>query len=190
MKFKKIIVWMLMLAMILNLPASTLAATSPVAPCKNHVWGEWDPIEDPTCTTTGKQIRYCEVCFTEQIGTIPKLPHSWDGWTVTKEPTCTSTGSRFHTCTVCGTRETETMDKAPHKYGKWVDMIPATCSFVRIQHHLTVDFTTARQDLTTIDIVIRREKRYNIRYFLPGRRRHGRKEIPSAGGRAAPHRAR
>ena len=112
MKFKKIIVWMLMLAMILNLPASTLAATSPVAPCKNHVWGEWDPIEDPTCTTTGKQIRYCEVCFTEQIGTIPKLPHSWDGWTVTKEPTCTSTGSRFHTCTVCGTRETETMDKA------------------------------------------------------------------------------
>ena len=128
MKFKKIIVWMLMLAMILNLPTSTLAATSPVAPCKNHVWGEWDPIEDPTCTTTGKQIRYCQVCFTEQIGTIPKLPHSWDGWTVTKEPTCTSTGSRFHTCTVCGTRETETMDKAPHKYGKWVDIIPATCS--------------------------------------------------------------
>ena len=116
MKFKKIIVWMLMLAMILNLPASTLAATSPVAPCKNHRWGEWDPIEDPTCTTTGKQIRYCEVCFTEQIGTIPKLPHSWDGWTVTKEPTCTSTGSRFHTCTVCGTRETETMDKAMGRY--------------------------------------------------------------------------
>ena len=75
MKFKKIIVWMLMLAMILNLPASTLAATSPVAPCKNHVWGEWDPIEDPTCTTTGKQIRYCEVCFTELH--FHRLPFSY-----------------------------------------------------------------------------------------------------------------
>ena len=126
MKFRKLLVWMLMLAMILNLPASTLADRSPV--CTNHVWSEWDPIEQPTCTSPGHQVRFCQVCHTQQTGTIPKLPHSWDAWTVTKEPTCTSTGSRFHTCTVCGTRETETMDKAPHKYGKWVDIVPATCS--------------------------------------------------------------
>ena len=119
MKFRKLLVWMLMLAMILNLPASTLADRLPV--CTNHVWSEWDPIEQPTCTSPGHQVRFCQVCHTQQTGTIPKLPHSWDAWTVTKEPTCTSTGSRFHTCTVCGTRETETMDKA-------VDIIPATCS--------------------------------------------------------------
>ena len=127
MTLRKAIAWLLLLAMIFIQPASVFADTAPGAPC-SHRWSEWDPIEAPTCTTTGKQVRFCSICFTQQIGTIPKLPHSWNEWTVTKEPTCTSTGSRFHTCTVCGTRETETMDKAPHKYGKWVDIIPATCS--------------------------------------------------------------
>ena len=51
MKFRKLLVWMLMLAMILNLPASTLADRSRV--CTNHVWSEWDPIEQPTCTSPG-----------------------------------------------------------------------------------------------------------------------------------------
>ena len=106
MTLRKAIAWLLLLAMIFIQPASVFADTAPGAPC-SHRWSEWDPIEHPTCTTTGKQVRFCSICFTQQIGTIPKLPHSWNEWTVTKEPTCTSTGSRFHTCTVCGTRETE-----------------------------------------------------------------------------------
>ncbi len=130
MTFRKAIAWLLLLAMILAQPASVFADTAAaVAPAAcSHEWCEWDPIEDPTCTTTGKQVRFCTICLTQQIGTIPKLPHTWNEWTVTKAPTCTSTGSRFHVCSVCGTRETETMDKAPHKYGAWVDIVPATCT--------------------------------------------------------------
>ena len=66
MKFRKLLVWMLMLAMILNLPASTLADRLPV--CTNHVWSEWDPIEQPTCTSPGHQVRFCQVCHTQQTG--------------------------------------------------------------------------------------------------------------------------
>ena len=93
MTLRKAIAWLLLLAMIFIQPASVFADTAPGAPC-SHRWSEWDPIEAPTCTTTGKQVRFCSICFTQQIGTIPKLPHSWNEWTVTTEPTCTSTGSR------------------------------------------------------------------------------------------------
>ncbi|MBQ2461198.1 MAG: hypothetical protein II504_02055, partial [Clostridia bacterium] len=127
MTFRKAIAWLLLLTMLLVQPASVFADTALGTAC-SHRWSGWDPIEYPTCTTTGKQIRFCSICLTQQIETIPKLPHNWNEWTVTKAPTCTSTGSRFHVCSVCGTRETETMDKAPHKYGAWVDIVPATCT--------------------------------------------------------------
>ncbi|MBQ6562511.1 MAG: hypothetical protein IJL88_01270 [Clostridia bacterium] len=127
MTFRKAIAWLLLLAMLLVQPASVFSDSALGTTC-SHRWSGWDPIEYPTCTTTGKQIRFCSICLTQQIETIPKLPHNWNEWTVTKAPTCTSTGSRFHVCSVCGTRETETMDKAPHKYGAWVDIVPATCT--------------------------------------------------------------
>lgn len=69
----------------------------------NHTcqFGEWEEIEEPTCTTTGYEERYCSSCGARQERTISTLPHkptSFEGL----PPTCTSEGQTAGTyCSEC-----------------------------------------------------------------------------------------
>ena len=52
-----------------------------------HVWGDWQTIEDATCTDAGTKTRTCSVCGETETGTIPANGHHWD--------------AEEHYCTVC-----------------------------------------------------------------------------------------
>lgn len=85
---------------------------------------------DPTCTTDGKLVEYCELHQDETRTTdLPKLGHDLGEWKTTVEPTCTTDGERQRTCkrSGCSYKETEAIKSFGHSFGEWSE-IPATCT--------------------------------------------------------------
>lgn len=91
-----------------------------------HAWGEWDVENEPTCTKSGNNVRYCEVCNGRQTSSIAKLGHEYTESTVTA-PTCTEQGFTTHACARCGDTYKDTYtNKIPHN-NEMVDVLP-TCT--------------------------------------------------------------
>ncbi len=74
--------------------------------CTTHTFGDWVITEEPTCTTTGTQIRICSVCKKVEIATIAKVAHKYVNTVV--KPTYTAQGYTLHKCSVCGTSYKDT----------------------------------------------------------------------------------
>ena len=74
--------------------------------CTTHTFGDWVITEEPTCTTTGTQIRTCSVCKKVETATIAKVAHKYVDTVV--KPTYTAQGYTLHKCSVCGTSYKDT----------------------------------------------------------------------------------
>lgn len=85
---------------------------------------------EPTCTTDGKLVEYCELHEEEiRVTDLPKLGHDLGEWTTTLEPTCTTDGERQKTCkrSGCSYKETEVIKSSGHSFGQWSET-PANCT--------------------------------------------------------------
>ena len=95
-----------------------------------HIEGEWEVVEEPTCTEEGSREKTCIRCM-EVLDTEPvdALGHEAGDWEVVDEPTCTEAGSREKTCIRCeepmGTEEIAALG---HKAGEWETVEEATCT--------------------------------------------------------------
>ena len=94
--------------------------------CYSHEYGNWEIIEEPTCTKEGTKKGICVNCGREQLEVIPP-EHSFESWIITKEATCSEEGSMERTCSKCGEKQTEAIKKIAHKYGDWEIVKEATC---------------------------------------------------------------
>lgn len=87
-------------------------------------WGDWSVIIQPTCTETGRQIRYCTnscdpdecgCCDGSQWEDIPDLGHNYQ-WVVTTAVTCGADGLKSYQCSRCNHEgaEPETITDRPN----------------------------------------------------------------------------
>lgn len=103
-----------------------------------HVWRNTadnnvpDVVIEPTCTTNGKNIYYCQLCGTETSTTLKAVGHLWGEWIVDVEPECSIThiklGSQHRTCTKCEEIQTEVI--LPHTSSQAPTVIAPTCTTV------------------------------------------------------------
>lgn len=96
-------------------PSTVTTAPSQPAACQ-HSYGQWDILEDATCTKKGIQARYCEICGAEEQKTLDATGHSYGSWKTTKEATCTAKGKKVRTCTDCGEEESKSISATGHSY--------------------------------------------------------------------------
>ena len=88
---------------------------------KTHNFGQWQIIEEATCTKEGSKKRICAGCGYTEIEKILKLDHDWNqNWQIDKEPTCIEEGEKSHHCKNCEARKDITkIAKTKHQYGNW-----------------------------------------------------------------------
>ncbi len=95
-----------------------------------HIEGEWEVVEEPTCTEAGSREKTCIRCM-EVLDTEPvdALGHEAGEWEVVEEPTCTEAGSREKTCIRCmEVLDTEPVDALGHEAGEWEVVDEPTCT--------------------------------------------------------------
>ena len=77
-----------------------LAREPHVVEAPGHSWGEWETVEEATCTKTGLRRHVCGVCGEAGTETVPAAGHSP---VEVETPTCTEAGYQGRTvCAVCG----------------------------------------------------------------------------------------
>lgn len=84
-----------------------------------HTPGNWEIVQEATCTASGSRQRRCTSCG-EVIDkeSIAAKGHDWGGWNVIKEATCTESGSKSRTCSNCGITEKTTIASKGHDWVK------------------------------------------------------------------------
>ncbi len=71
-----------------------------------HVPGEWETVQEPTCTENGQRVRRCTICEDHEIlenEIIDPTGHDEGKWTILRQPSKTVEGLRVLRCTVCNT---------------------------------------------------------------------------------------
>ncbi len=107
-----------------------------------HLWGDWQVVEESTCTESGQEMRVCEYDQKHvQTRNVSKLKHSLNKVEEVKA-TCTKNGQReYYECSVCkkwfsdssGRVETDKQgiiipsSGTEHTFGAWQTVVPATC---------------------------------------------------------------
>ncbi len=77
--------------------------------------GEWDIVEEATCTKPGKKTITCE-CGKTKTEEIPATGHDYkDDETNSKDPTCTEDGKKVSKCE-CGDVKEEVISATGHDY--------------------------------------------------------------------------
>ena len=105
-----------------------------VEECKKHTWGDWQVVQEATCTVDGSQKRTCSVCGKEETKTI-KAGHKYGDWVTVTESTCAVKGSAKRTCSVCNNEETKELALADHTWGDWVTVTEADCTNAGSRKH-------------------------------------------------------
>ena len=94
-----------------------------------HVFAEWESINEPTCTSLGLKKRSCECGYVE-YDAIAARPHNLAIDAATPA-TCTAPGKTEGShCADCGaviSKQTET-SKLPHGFSEWVTETEPTCT--------------------------------------------------------------
>ena len=104
-----------------------------IVPSHTHVFKDWVVILEPTCTTEGMKVGYCECGEREYINTLPA--HSYGDWVIIKNATCTENGLRECYCE-CGAVYSQTI-YAKHKY---VNNVCSVCGDKR--YSIGLEFTS------------------------------------------------
>ncbi len=95
-----------------------------------HIEGEWEVVDEPTCTEEGSREKKCIRCM-EVLDTEPvdALGHEAGEWEVVDEPTCTEAGSRERICIRCDEpMGTEEIAALGHEAGEWEVVEEPTCT--------------------------------------------------------------
>ena len=94
----------------------------------DHIYGEWEVLEEATCAAAGLKVKYCIMCGEAVEEEIAVLPHT-EVVDAAVEPTCTETGlTEGSHCDVCGEVlvAQEVIEKLDHDYEAVVT--EATCT--------------------------------------------------------------
>ena len=67
-----------------------------------HLYGDWETLEEVTCTDDGKRLRSCTVCGFEETEILPSAGHKYESSVI--PATCERGGYTEHTCVTCGDR--------------------------------------------------------------------------------------
>ena len=138
-----------------------------------HEWGQWQTINEATCTVAGSKIRYCvdEDCQESETSTISAKGHSFGEWVTNKEATCTENGSKERIC-ACGEKETETIYSSGHNFANYGICLDCNYGWVTINlpetplaiHGISAgfEFSTMRYELGRYD------SGYLVRIFYSG----------------------
>ncbi len=87
-----------------------------VIPCQ-HTGGEWEYLEEESCTEDGIMIKRCDICGNEyERQTIDAKGHTFGDWVIEKPATCTEGGEKLRVCSVCTYEEREMINALGHKY--------------------------------------------------------------------------
>lgn len=82
----------------------------------SHVWGDLIRELEPSCTTEGRETRYCSICGMPRLVSIPALGHSIsEEWEVNPI-------EHWHECSRCN----EKFDVNFHQFGEWITDEEAT----------------------------------------------------------------
>ncbi len=81
-----------------------------------HTWGEWEVLNEATCTAEGLKWRDCLTCSVFERETISKLEHSYGEGQVMAEATCTEAGFKIFVCSHCKDIVTEKIDAVGHEF--------------------------------------------------------------------------
>lgn len=95
-----------------------------------HIEGEWEVVDEPTCTEAGSRERICIRCD-EPMGTeeIAALGHKAGEWETVEEVTCTEPGKEEQSCEECGELlDTREIPAAGHQAGEWEIVEEASCT--------------------------------------------------------------
>lgn len=87
----------------------------------NHVWGEWEIWQEPTCGEDGYSSRHCTECWEYEEKTIKATgQHKWDEWVIDEEPSCYDKGSKKRYCDICNEEEYQDIPAyGSHLWTKW-----------------------------------------------------------------------
>lgn len=92
-------------------------------PVKEHSFGNWKVVKEPTVFAEGEERRQCSACGYTESKTVAKLveghTHSFGEWTVEKVATCIEEGKEVRSC-ACGAVENRNTSKKDHSYGEWI----------------------------------------------------------------------
>ena len=121
-----------------NDDASEETSQEPGVPPHVHNFGEWEVIQNATCTATGSKDRYCS-CGEKQTATIPVTEHTFGDWTVTQAPTKTDKGTEERSCS-CGEKEIRD-----------VDILPTVTTVTRQEWENAFDLSTYGNIIATVD---------------------------------------
>lgn len=78
---------------------------------EEHTFGEWQTVQNPTCTEKGIRKHICTICHAERTQEVDATGHTWDSGKVTLEATEKAEGVKTYTCTVCNATKAETIVK-------------------------------------------------------------------------------
>lgn len=78
---------------------------------EEHTFGEWQTVQNATCTDKGVRKHTCTICNAERMQEVEPLGHKWDSGKVTQAATEKEEGIKTYTCTVCGVTMTEAIPR-------------------------------------------------------------------------------
>ncbi|MBQ4604417.1 MAG: Ig-like domain-containing protein, partial [Clostridia bacterium] len=77
-------------------------------PAKGHTVGEWEILENSTCSREGTRVKRCSDCGTvTKSEAIPRSGHEKGNWIITETPTEGSYGVKARFCIGCGMKMEE-----------------------------------------------------------------------------------
>ncbi len=119
MKQRRIIAVFLILALLLGMMPSAVAATGR---CERlgHDWSSWKTTKSPTCTQGGSEERTCSRCGKKETKSISAKGHSFKYLRTEQEATCTEDGIALYTCPQCSAKENRTIKAAGHEWDQGV----------------------------------------------------------------------
>ena len=90
----------------------------------SHIYGAWDVVSKPTCTTEGERRRSCANCDYYETEILSVTAHTYGEWYEEYAPNCSTEGKEVRECQ-CGDKEERYTESLGHK--TIVEVVLATC---------------------------------------------------------------
>lgn len=90
-----------------------------------HSYGQWDIVEEQTCTDNGLLKRNCQNCDHFETNELEALGHNYES--IVTSPTCVDQGYTTHICKRCGDSSIDShIEAIGHDLGDWEEVYPTS----------------------------------------------------------------